>query len=305
MSGSVGLGIDAGGTATRWALASERGAIIAEGEVAGLSGLQMAQAAGRAAITNTLTALAQAVRVHAAPARVVAGITGFDANDTALAQLIATTFALDRSAVNVANDLETTCRALFAPGAGYVVYAGTGSIAAYIDADNVFHRAGGRGVLLDDGGGGYWIAREALRAVWRREDENPGAWRSSPLASALFTRLGGEDWSFTRNFFYNASRGDIGKLAVIVAEVADRDVLAERILCDAGRELARLAHAMLDRFGLRPIVVSGRAVALHPLIAATMSTSLSARTALQFHQLETHHAAARLAAGARPTTPTF
>ena len=37
-----GLGIDAGGTETRWALAAPGGAILADGVVAGLSALQMA-----------------------------------------------------------------------------------------------------------------------------------------------------------------------------------------------------------------------------------------------------------------------
>ena len=44
---ALGLGIDAGGTRTRWALADRAGAIVAEGEVAGLSALQMASDAGR------------------------------------------------------------------------------------------------------------------------------------------------------------------------------------------------------------------------------------------------------------------
>lgn len=305
MKNAVGLGIDAGGTATRWALSSATGEIIAEGAVAALSGLQMAHAEGRRGAAQTLATLAEATRAHAAPLQVVAGVTGFDENDPALAQLIATAFAIELNAVKVANDLETTCRAFFAPGAGYVVYAGTGSIAAYIDANNVFHRAGGRGVLLDDGGGGYWIAREALRAVWRREDEEPGAWRASPLATALFTRIGGETWLHSRNFFYHASRGEIGMLAVVVAEVADQDPLAHTILSEAGRELARLARAMLNRFGTRPLVVTGRAASLHPIIGSTLVDALPAGSTLHFHQLDTHQAAARIAAGARPATLIF
>jgi N-acetylglucosamine kinase-like BadF-type ATPase len=45
-----GLGIDAGGTETRWALAAPGGRIVAEGVVGGLSALQMATESGRAAV---------------------------------------------------------------------------------------------------------------------------------------------------------------------------------------------------------------------------------------------------------------
>ena len=72
-------------------------------------------------------------------------------------------------------DIELACRASFAPGHGILVMAGTGSIAAHLRADSLLERAGGRDSLLDDGGSGYWIAREALRGVWRREDATPCA----------------------------------------------------------------------------------------------------------------------------------
>ena len=39
--GNPGLGIDAGGTQTRWALADAAGAIVAEGAVDGMSATQM------------------------------------------------------------------------------------------------------------------------------------------------------------------------------------------------------------------------------------------------------------------------
>ena len=52
-----GLGIDAGGTRTRWALAGADGAIVAEGEVAGLSALQMASSEGRDSPTTGYSSL--------------------------------------------------------------------------------------------------------------------------------------------------------------------------------------------------------------------------------------------------------
>jgi N-acetylglucosamine kinase-like BadF-type ATPase len=199
------------------------------------------------------------------------------------------------------NDIEIACRDAFEPGGGYLVYAGTGSIAAFIDAEGTLHRAGGRGVVLDDGGGGFWIAREAMRRIWRREDERPGAWQASPLAHAVFDYVGGSDWSFSRQFIYTRERGEIGQLALAVARSADVDGEAREILRLAGAELARLAQALVARFGARPVVLSGRAAALHPSIAQAMREALPATLSLEQRTVRPHAAAARLAIRPEPT----
>lgn len=56
--GDLGLGIDAGGTQTRWALADAAGAIVAEGSVGGMSATQMHSAAGRDAARGIFAMLA-------------------------------------------------------------------------------------------------------------------------------------------------------------------------------------------------------------------------------------------------------
>jgi N-acetylglucosamine kinase-like BadF-type ATPase len=203
---------------------------------------------------------------------------------------------IDSREVAVHSDIVIAYRDLFSPGEGYVVYAGTGSIAAYIDPSGVFHRAGGRGVLLDDAGGGFWIAREALQHVWRREDEEPGSWQRSSLALALFQRIGGDDWAHTRQYFYGRERGEIGQLALAVAETAEADEVSSDILRRAGKELARLARAMIDRYGLRPVALAGRAAVLHPIIEAEMRAALPHETKLTVRAAEAHVAAARIAA---------
>ncbi|MDZ5636680.1 N-acetylglucosamine kinase [Janthinobacterium sp. GMG1] len=294
----LGLGIDAGGTQTRWALATADGAIVAEGAVEGLSALQMSSDAGRAAVHATFAKLSQAVLAIGQPRAVVAGLTGFGGDDVVLAYMLAELLALEAVDVRLGNDIDIAYRDSFEPGEGYLVYAGTGSIAAWIDADGVFHRAGGRGVLLDDGGGGYWIAREALRHIWRREDEAPGSWQGSPMAGAVFAQLGGSDWSLSRAFMYGQDRGAIGRLALAVAASADTDPLALDILQRAGQELARLALALTTRYGPRPVVLAGRAAQLHPAIAVAMRAALPVSLMMEQKVARAHEAAAKLAARA-------
>lgn len=298
----LGLGLDAGGTSTRWALADASGTLVAEGSAGGFSGTQMTSPEGVAQVAGVLADIATQALRHGAAASVWAGVTGFDGDfegegPAPLAVLVAQTFSLDAGAVRLFNDIELACRAAFAPGAGYLVYAGTGSVAAFIDDAGVQHRAGGRGGLIDDGGSGYWIAREALRHIWRAEDEAPGAWQQSPLARCVFDTLGGNDWGTTRNWVYGASRGQLGTLALAVAQAAQQgDGVALDILRSAGLELARLGRALVQRHGARPVMLAGRAYQLHPVIEATVRSELAG---LQVHspvELHAHRRAAALAA---------
>jgi N-acetylglucosamine kinase-like BadF-type ATPase len=299
-----GLGIDAGGTRTRWALARADGKLVAEGQVAGLSALQMGSAEGRQAVHATFGELASAVLRCGHPRRVHAGLTGFGGDGEQLQRWLGELLGIAPAAITFCSDMQIAYRANFAPGQGYLVYAGTGSIGAFIDVEGQFHRAGGRGVMLDDGGGGFWIAREALRHIWRNEDERPGCWENSPMARAVFDHVGGSDWSFSRQFIYGGQRGDVGKLALAVAASVEKDPAAARILEQAGRELARLALALIGRFGPRPLALAGRAIELHPIIAATMRAALPPGTVLKQNGGQAHHAAARIAA-AHDAPPNF
>lgn len=293
---ACGLGLDAGGTQTRWALAQADGTPLAQGSGAPLSGLQLASAEGRAQVQATLQALAAA----AGPVQaVVAGVTGLDAGQAPLlARMLADAWALPAQRVRAVNDIELTCHAAqAAAGDSCVVYAGTGSVAACLDGQGHLQRVGGRGALIDDAGGGHWIARQALCQVWRAEDAEPGAWRRSPLAQRLFARMGGPDWAHSRQWVYGATRGELGTLALAVAEAAaDQDPAALALLRQAGAELARLAQALLRRHGPRTLVLAGRAFDLHPALAEGLAAQLPPGTPVQRLTLLPEQAAAQWAA---------
>jgi glucosamine kinase len=294
---ALGLGLDAGGTQTRWAVADAQGVLHAEGSAPPVSGLQLDDAAGMAHWQAVLAHIAQAAQQAGPVQSLLAGVTGFDVSQLQRLRSVASAaWGLPSEAVHGMNDIELACRAAFAPGGGYVVYAGTGSVAAFVDAHGQLHRAGGRGVLIDDAGGGHWIAREALRHVWRAEDEQPGAWRKSPLAARVFEQVGGSDWLHTRQWAYGASRGELGTLALAVAAAADDDMAALAILQSAGLELARLARALLQRHGMRPLALGGRVFELHATIETTLRAALPSHPPMERLTLPAHHAAARLAA---------
>ena len=292
------LGIDAGGTETRWALLSIDGDTVGTSHAAGLSGMLMHTVTGRATVQARLAEIASQLSSFTYGGSIralVAGVTGVAAGNPELAVVLSASFNVVRESVGVVSDIEIAYHAAFASSEGYLIYAGTGSIAAYIDDARMLHRAGGRGVQLDDAGGGYWIAREALRRIWRREDESPNAWRDSPLAQRLFEKVGGDSSIYSTRFLVERDRGEVGLLAIEVAVFADTDPLAAAILTDAGAELARLASAMLHRYGRRKIAVGGRAAHLHPSIETSMRLSLPTTIVMKFRSLDSHASAARLA----------
>lgn len=304
-AGAVGLGLDAGGTHTRWALADAAGRVVASGEVPAMSGQQLASSAGHQALTAALQQLARDLANHPKPHALVAGITGFDAQ--ALPQwqtLAAAALALPAARVHAQSDIELACAAAFAPGAGMVLMAGTGAIAAHLDTQGVLHRAGGRGAVIDDAGGGHWIARQALQHIWRAEDAAPGSWRASPLACQVFAQMGGSSWAHTRQWVYGATRGELGTLALAVALAAGHDPVAAALLVQAGQELARLVLVLQHRLGVQPVALGGRVFDLHPLIENSLRQALPQGLPVQRMQTPAHHAAARLAVGmANATLP--
>ena len=308
----LGLGLDAGGTQTRWALVGADGRLLAQGVAPALSALQMHDEPGRAHIASVLGGVADTVQSSirsiggtASLRALCAGITGFDASSgAALLAAMTLAFGLPADCVELASDIEMACRSTFAPGEGVLLYAGTGSIAGHVDGHGVLHRAGGRGVLLDDAGGGHWIAIQALRQVWRAEDERPGAWRDSVLARHLFEQIGGSEWADTRRAVYASSRGEVGRLALAVAAAArGGDPAAQLLLQQAGLELARLALAMWRRHRVHEVALSGRVFELGPQVEDGLRQGL--REALQAGDIRLRHVTqpSELAAARRAVQP--
>lgn len=321
----LGLGLDVGGTKCRWALANSQGQLLQEGHTGSFNGQQVHTEEGRQHIRQQLAAVraaaVQAIELQAPggalPLGVWAGVTGFDgpgregsrqpasgeqascfqARPTLHAHL-AECLGVAEPAVSLFNDVELAHRVSLEPGEGHLVYAGTGCIATYLDPHGQLHRVGGRGETLGDDGSGYWLGCQALKAIWRAEDEQPGYMQHSPLAQALFQAVGGPRWEDTRRFMHLASRGDVGRLALAVAAVADQDGVAQRLLREAGAELARLAHLLIRHHGMRPVGYTGGAFDLHPLLVSTMVNKLPADTVVRRLRIAAHRGAALKAAGA-------
>lgn len=294
----LGLGIETGGTGSRWCLADASGTIVARGEMEPMTGHVFTQAE-HDRVSGIFARLAAGLPGMGRPAAIVAGVTGLGPESAVRAVfsgILTTAFGCPEDKILVIDDMWLGYRARFQPGEGIIVYSGTGSIGYHLSAEGGIIRAGGRGVLIDDGGSAAWIAAEALRRLLRREDEAPGSGWGSALGQALAQALGGASWDAVRTYVYGGDRGSLGLLARAVAAAAEAgDAAAEAIFSQAGEELARLANALRARVGTKPVALCGRAATLSPLIATRFQTLVASPVAWGETQVDVLGCAASLA----------
>lgn len=259
------LGMDIGGTASRWVFLDASGEMIDRGLCEGASGL-IYDARSLARFRGAMEAVRDALPGPVAFAEF--GITGagFSHHPQIEAQ-VTEILGLPVERYSYASDTSLAWHAVFSGRRGHLVSAGTGSVGMSFDAGGERVVVGGRGILVDDAGSGVWIALQALNLLFRKLDDGEGPKGAEILASAMFAALGGSTHDAMRNYVYGGDRGQIGRLAVAVAEAArEGDVTAHELLRRAGRELARLGKTMLKRCGTAPVAFVGGVLALDPVI---------------------------------------
>lgn len=268
------LGIDVGGTASRWALVDEDGKLIDRGFSDGASGL-IYDARSLARFRGAIEAVRDCLPGPVSYAQL--GITGagFSRHAPIEAQ-VKDILGLSIDRFGYSSDTNLAWQAVFAGRRGHLVSAGTGSVGMTFDRGGERVIVGGRGILVDDAGSGVWIALNALKFLFRLLDTGRGPTGAEILASAIFAAIGGDTHDALRNYVYGGDRGQIGRLAVAVAEAArEGDPTAAKLLVEAGKELSLLGRAMLERCGEAPVAFVGGVLALDPAIRETILAELA------------------------------
>jgi len=290
---SLYLGIDIGGTATRWSVVDDHGIMVDRGIADGASGL-IYDAASLARFVGALEVVRDALPGRIAHAQL--GITGAGfSRHVTIEEQVSRILSLPLLAFSYSNDTTLAWRAAFDGRAGHLVSAGTGSVGMSYDAQGEPVIVGGRGILVDDGGSGVWIALRALDRLFRRIEEEGRPKGAEILASSIFAAMGGGDRDALRGFVYGRDRGRIGTLAVAVAEAAREGCpMAQGLLEQAGQELARLGRVLLTRCGPAPVAFVGGVLALDPSIRQTIERELDGQV-LEFPRIDAALQAAQMA----------
>jgi N-acetylglucosamine kinase-like BadF-type ATPase len=305
------LGIDAGGTKTVCHLVDEQARTIVETRGPGAN----LQASGELEVEKALhQVIAQALAESgASPAAICLGMAGVDRpRDADVVRGILLRIG-QRAQPFVVNDALIALEAGVPGGAGVVVVAGTGSIAYGRDARGRAARAGGWGYVLGDEGSGYWLGRQALRAVVRAADGRGRATALTPRVLAHYQVDRAQD------LVWEVYRGGMKPTAIaaLAAEVgaaaAEGDGLAMQIIDAAGAELAGAAVSVARRLSLDrcPVILAGgvlRGVApLRARLVADLGKVLPNAEVRVLH-VEPAEGAARLAlalAAGQPAIPAY
>lgn len=265
------LGADVGGTATRVAVATT------EGEV-------LAVAAGPAGNPNSVGLEVSAQRVRSAAEqclsqigafageRVAAAVIGLAGGARADAAYLDATRPVDLPLrPRLVSDLAVAFSSATPEPRGYVLVAGTGAVAGRIDAGELRERRDGWGWLLGDEGSGYWLGREAVRVTLT--GLQAGTEPLGPLAGAVVERMQTDDPTVIVQRCYAEPPVWLSTFAELVTRHAE-DPTAISI---ARRAAEHLLHLLVDLTPSpdQPVVLAG-SVATRP---GPVSAALQARLA--------------------------
>lgn len=278
---SFHLGVDAGGTSTRAVVLSSAGRCRGLGR----SGSGNPIASGPAVAAASL-------REASASALSAAGVTGDAITSTAIAMAggssvtaggpVAATMreALLSTGITAPMTVEADLLALFLSGtahqAGYALVCGTGAAAVRVDHGEVVATADGLGWLLGDDGSGFWIGREATRAVAADLD---GRAPATVLTETVLTALevaGDERLHALVTRVYTLRPVQLARLAPLAFEAAAQgDPVAASIVTRAGQALARTLDAVAIPGPPGPVVVGGGVLTAQPALRAALRDSWS------------------------------
>lgn len=240
------LGVDGGGTKTRFLLVDEAGRVLAshlEGPAyyleIGLDGL-------RAMLTRGIGQTLRQGNVREADlAHAFLGLPAYGEDSKLLPELdAAAAQALPHGRYDCGNDMVCGWAGALAGADGINIVSGTGSI-AYGEFAGRHARAGGWGELFSDEGSSYWLAREGLRLFARMSDGR------SPRG-ALYEQVR-QHFSLTSDLdlcaaIYGqaiAQRSQFAQLSrLVLAAAAAGDPAALGLLESAVRELADIVDAV-------------------------------------------------------------
>jgi N-acetylglucosamine kinase-like BadF-type ATPase len=246
------LGIDAGASATQWALINENG-LVASGVQEAMDGHLYRQASVER-MKKVLSEIAQEIS-GIKVSSVYMGITGV-MHDGSIENEIDGVFNCQSTVVS---DIELAYRANFSAGEGILLYAGTGSVSYAIDQSGQVHKIGGWGYLLGDEGAGYWIGKEAIRLALFQLESKKTILEGS-LSHQVLNAMQANDWETVKTFVYANDRSEIAALSRIVDSAATSgDADAVSILNKAASHLAELVDRIdknLERKSL-PVKFTG------------------------------------------------
>lgn len=240
------VGVDGGGSSTRAIIAAEDGSVWGRGTALSCNpherGIPQAVAELKRALSEAWLNLGAKAQPLAGAFFGIAGTASLS-ND----QRNELTTWIPRTAeacIEVDHDIRIALAGGLSGRPGIAIIAGTGSSGYGRTADGRTARAGGWGALLDDLGGGYWMAIKALTAVIKASDgRGPSTDLNALVLSSLELEREQDFLPWLRRL--EVGRPEIARLAPLVFNAAtEGDKVSQSIISEGARELAAIAAAI-------------------------------------------------------------
>jgi len=234
------LGVDGGQSSTTALVADASGRVLGRGNDGPCNHVQSA-AEGREKFIRVIGGCVRAACGGEIPA-FRAACLGFSGGPADKEQILREILQVE--SLSVTTDARIALTGATAGGPGIITVAGTGSISFGRDASGRTVRAGGWGYAFGDEGGGYDIARKALRAVLKQHE---GWGPSTTLHEKMLAATGASDANQMLHMFYTAEwpRKRIATLAKLVDTEAEAgDEIAIAILDQTAEALAMFTNAV-------------------------------------------------------------
>ncbi len=161
--------------------------------------------------------------------------------------------------VMVVNDAEIALAGQTKGGPGIILISGTGSIGYGVNGEGEALRVGGYGYLVGDEGSSYWVAKEAISAALKAQDQTGP---DTMLGWLIVKEMEIASVEHVIDFIYCNNKSDIARLSPLVPlALREGDTVARDIMGRAADDLAAMAMALGKRLGMAgrpyPLVFSG------------------------------------------------
>jgi N-acetylglucosamine kinase-like BadF-type ATPase len=279
------LGVDGGGSKTRFLLIDAGGNVLASHSEGPAYYIEIGLPALEGMLARGIERTLQRARLAAADiSYAFLGLPAYGEDRSILAALdAAPAAALPRARYRCDNDMVCAWAGALAGGDGINVVAGTGSI-AYGEYAGRRARAGGWGELFSDEGSAHWLAREGLRLFSRMSD---GRAPRGPLYARVRSHFSLQRDLDVCAAIYGknqAQRSQLAQLSQLVAEAADSgDEAARALFAEGATELAELVDAVRTQLAVPPeaelaVSYSGGLFQLRELVLAPLEAALTRRS---------------------------
>lgn len=253
------LGVDGGGTKTEFALTDCKGHLLARCTLSGSNPHDRGMVAACETLLQGMNQVCGAVpRSEVSVFIGVAGATD-PTTTTALAEFLS---AQGFAKAGFGGDFYNILSAGLGEEPGLIAIMGTGCVVFGQMPDGnggmELQRTGGWGHLLDNGGSGWRIGREALFAVLSHHD---GSGPETVLTDLLQTKTGRTAPELIPEIYRSDKSYIAGFAPLVFAAAQQGDAAAQKILADNMKELARLLASALHKLpvgrGYRAVLAGG------------------------------------------------